>query len=140
MESANKVLKTLADAGTDTSVPGSRAAIVGGAINAASPAKSQQLDQAKRDFINATLRRESGAVISPSEFDNAEKQYFPQIGDSSAVKAQKAANRAVAIRGVQAEIPAASRGLVNDVIGSQPTNGAGVPDDIAAILRKHGGK
>ncbi len=57
-------------------------------------------DQAQRDFINAILRRESGAVISPSEFENAKQQYFPQPGDTDAVKKQKKANRQTAIDGV----------------------------------------
>jgi len=62
----------------------------------------QKYDQAQRDFINATLRRESGAVISPSEFDNAAKQYFPRPGDSKEVLAQKQQNRIEAIRGIGA--------------------------------------
>jgi len=37
----------------------------------------QQLDQAQRDFVNADLRRESGATINESEFKNAQQQYFP---------------------------------------------------------------
>jgi hypothetical protein len=57
----------------------------------------QQLDQAKRNFVNAILRRESGAVISDSEFANADKQYFPQPGDSQEVLAQKKRNREDAI-------------------------------------------
>ena len=61
----------------------------------------QLFDQAKRDFVNAILRRESGAVISEQEFDNADKQYFPQPGDSEAVMAQKAQNRANAIEGLR---------------------------------------
>lgn len=60
----------------------------------------QKLDQARRDFINAQLRRESGAVISDEEFDNANKQYFPQPGDSEDVIKQKAANRQLAIKGM----------------------------------------
>lgn len=60
----------------------------------------KQFDQAKRDFVNAILRRESGAVISDQEFDNADKQYFPQPGDGPAVIAQKAANRARATLGI----------------------------------------
>lgn len=54
-------------------------------------------DQAERNFINAMLRRESGAAISDSEFDNARKQYFPQPGDAKPVLEQKAANRKTAI-------------------------------------------
>ena len=61
----------------------------------------QKFDQAKRDFVNAILRRESGAVISPQEFDNADKQYFPQPGDSEQVIAQKRANRGTAISGLR---------------------------------------
>jgi hypothetical protein len=57
--------------------------------------------QAQRDFVNAVLRRESGAVISPSEFANASKQYFPQAGDSPETLAQKAANRKTALEGIQ---------------------------------------
>lgn len=60
----------------------------------------QQVDQAQRNFINATLRRESGAVISEQEFDNARKQYFPQPGDKPEVLAQKARNRQTAIQGI----------------------------------------
>jgi len=59
-------------------------------------------DQAQRDFINAVLRRESGAVISPSEFENARQQYFPQPGDEKTpgVIEQKRRNRELAIAGV----------------------------------------
>lgn len=60
-------------------------------------------DQAQRDFINAVLRRESGAVISPSEFENARQQYFPQPGDTPAVKEQKKRNRKLATVGIMRE-------------------------------------
>ncbi|HYE22719.1 MAG TPA: hypothetical protein VD998_03975, partial [Verrucomicrobiae bacterium] len=53
----------------------------------------QSYQQAQRNFLNAVLRRESGAVISPSEFAEGRKQYFPQPGDKPAVIAQKKANR-----------------------------------------------
>jgi len=54
----------------------------------------QRFDQAQRNFINAVLRKESGAAISPSEFENASIQYFPQPGDTPEKIAQKARNRA----------------------------------------------
>lgn len=57
----------------------------------------QQVEQAQRDFVNAQLRRESGAAISQSEFDSAKKQYFPQPGDSDTVISQKRKNRDIAI-------------------------------------------
>lgn len=53
----------------------------------------QKYDQAGRNFINAVLRRESGAAISQSEFDNAYKQYLPRPGDSKERLAEKQKNR-----------------------------------------------
>ncbi len=55
--------------------------------------KEQSYLQYKRDFINSVLRKESGAAIGQDEFDNAEKQYFPQLGEGANIIAQKAANR-----------------------------------------------
>lgn len=63
----------------------------------------QQFEQARRNFINAVLRRESGAVIAESEFENAEKQYFAQPGDSPEVLRQKAENRNTVINNFYAE-------------------------------------
>ena len=61
--------------------------------------ETQKVVQAQRDFVNAVLRQESGAAISASEFENAQKQYFPQPGDSADVIAQKARNRETVIKG-----------------------------------------
>jgi hypothetical protein len=58
------------------------------------------IEQAQRNFINAVLRKESGAAISDSEFNNAEKQYFPQIGDTEKVLEQKKKNRQTVIDGM----------------------------------------
>lgn len=74
----------------------------------------QQFEQAERNFINAVLRRESGAVISPQEFDNAKKQYFPQPGDSAEVLKQKKQNRDTALVGIsKAAGPALSSDFSN---------------------------
>ena len=62
----------------------------------------QQQEQAERNFINATLRKESGATISPSEYDNAQKQYLPQPGDSETVLLQKRQNRITALKWIAA--------------------------------------
>lgn len=92
----------------------------------------QKADQAQRDFINATLRRESGAVISNEEFDNARKQYFPQPGDKPDVLEQKAENRRIALEGIsRAAGPAylAQQRPVNN------TPATAIPDAAAAYLR-----
>ncbi len=65
--------------------------------------EKQMTEQANRNFINATLRRESGAVITPSELENARQQYFPQPGDSPEVIEQKRQNRAEQIAGFARE-------------------------------------
>jgi hypothetical protein len=63
----------------------------------------KKFEQAKRDFINAQLRRESGAAIQPSEFESADKQYFPVPGDPPELIAQKALNRRAAIEAMGRE-------------------------------------
>ena len=90
----------------------------------------QSYDQAKRDFINATLRKESGAAIAQSEFDNADRQYFPTPGDSEQVIAQKRANRELAQQLIEANVPNVNKiveksgadiGAGARTLGSQPT-------------------
>lgn len=84
---------------------------VAGAVgNAMLSSEGQMAEQAQRDFINAVLRRESGAVINPNEFENAKKQYFPQPNDDQKTLAQKRRNRELAIRGMEAEVPGGFRG------------------------------
>ncbi len=95
--------------------------------------KQQQYAQAQRDFINAVLRKESGAVIADSEFENAQKQYFPQIGDSDEVIAQKAKNRELAMKMIVNGSGVQGKTLINGATNSQgqlqpgqvPSAGAG---------------
>lgn len=63
----------------------------------------KSIEQAERDFVNANLRRESGAAISPIEFESAEKQYFPQAGDTEAILAQKKLNREITLNSIKLE-------------------------------------
>lgn len=72
---------------------------LGMAANRFASGEQQQIEQAQRDFVNAVLRQESGAAISPSEFTNAQKQYFPQPNDTPEVVEQKRRNREAAING-----------------------------------------
>jgi hypothetical protein len=137
MQESDRILGDLAKSGSTTSTPGMGAGFgVGAVVNALSSAPQQQLMQAKRDFVNAVLRRESGASIAASEFDNAEKQYFPQQGDTPGVIAQKANNRAIAIRGMQAEIPKAQRGIVGEIIGKDAQPPSGIAEAVAAEMAR----
>ncbi len=63
----------------------------------------QQQTQAESNFVNALLRRESGAAISTDEFAKAEKQYFPRAGDGEAALALKRQNRDQALNTLRAE-------------------------------------
>lgn len=96
---SHDVLKNLESLGT--SLWNSTAGKIPVAGNYMVSQDAQKYDQAKRDFINAVLRRESGAVISPDEFNNAEKQYFPQPGDGPEVIRQKRGNRETTIQGLK---------------------------------------
>lgn len=122
--------------------------ILGGAS-----AEQQQYVQAQRDFINAVLRKESGAVIAPSEFENAQKQYFPQIGDSKEVIAQKARNRELAMNMIISGAGAQGQEQIKRATSSSNVSGATVTlsevkqaakqanistDEMVKILREQG--
>lgn len=134
MNESDKIINDLAKSGKDFSTPGAAAPYgIGSAINLVNPEQAQMLDQAKRDFLNATLRRESGAVIAKEEFSNADKQYFPQIGDSQKTIEQKARNRALAIQGVMAEVPKGIAPLtgVRPIETQQPPSNRPIPPQAA---------
>lgn len=108
MQEAGSVIDRLAAAGVNQPgliKRGADAVGLGGLANFTQSAEQQQVEQAQRDFINAVLRRESGAAIADSEFSNANKQYFIQPGDSAEVQAQKRRNREIATAGILAEVP-----------------------------------
>jgi len=86
------------EAGTSLKQKGLEAVPVAGAY-LTSPER-QKYDQSARNFINGVLRRESGAAISQSEFDNAYKQYLPQPGDSPERLAEKQKNRQATIASI----------------------------------------
>ena len=70
--------------------------------------EQQQVDAARKNFVTAVLRKESGAAISPSEFYTESQKYFPQVGDSAETIKQKGHARETAIKAM--EIQAGSAG------------------------------
>lgn len=91
MQTANKILENLESTNGTWDIKGGD---VLARINPKGGSEDfKKYEQAKRNFINAILRKESGAAIGVDEFESADKQYFPQIGDTEAVIKQKAANR-----------------------------------------------
>lgn len=91
MQNSQSILSTLDKQGTSAWMRLAEGA--GKAGNYAQSEDYQKFRQAKEDFINAQLRRESGAAISADEFRKADQQYFPQPGDKPEVITQKAKNR-----------------------------------------------
>jgi len=61
---------------------------------------TQSYKVAERAFIEAWLRKTSGAVISPSEFEQARKQYIPQPGDTNQIIEQKRQARQRVLQGM----------------------------------------
>ena len=62
------------------------------------PDRDKRFFQAERSFINAILRKESGAAIAASEFESARRQYIPQPGDGPEVLERKRIERQVALQ------------------------------------------
>lgn len=70
----------------------------------------QRYEQAKRDWVTANLRKESGAVIGVDEMNNEIAKYFPMPGDKPEVIEQKRKSREEATMGMLgAAGPAAKR-------------------------------
>lgn len=84
---------------------------------AAQSAVYQSYDQAARNLVNAILRRESGAAISASEFDNARRQYLPQPGDTPTTLAQKKQNRMAVLQNLKTQAGGAYQPPPTDGIG-----------------------
>ena len=80
-------------------------------------------EQAERNFINALLRRESGAAIADTEFDSARQQYIPLASDSQEVLDEKAQNRKIVFTGLKLESGRAFDLISEQVGGVNAFNG-----------------
>lgn len=109
---ANRVLTEL-----DSNFTG-KFAIGGSLPNILQTADRQAYEQAKRNFVTAVLRSESGASISPTEFSTAEKQYFAQPGDQPFNLLQKQAARNTVINNFYREANVARPVSAGDIIES----------------------
>ncbi|MEI6282637.1 MAG: hypothetical protein WCP82_07965, partial [Alphaproteobacteria bacterium] len=101
MEDGSKVISSLDDAMSKKSTAGQW--WQNKAPNVALDANGQVFNQAKKQFTEAYLRRDSGAVISPSEFKTVDEEYFPQAGDKPETLARKQQARKVALEALQME-------------------------------------
>jgi len=108
MKEANSILEDLSKKGTLRGANIEATPFIGESLGKVLPsflggtsAAQQQVNQAKSNFITAVLRKESGAVISDSEFEREDRKYFPQVNDNDAVIKQKANARKLAIKAME---------------------------------------
>lgn len=76
-------------------------------------------EAAKENWIAAALRKESGAAIGPKEYENADRQYFPQAGDTQKVIKQKADSRRTVMRAMKASIGRHADDYLRQVVGGE---------------------
>jgi hypothetical protein len=68
------------------------------------PNEQQQATlQARKNFATAILRKESGASISPTEFADVNRIYFPEPGDDATIVRQKQRARDLAIKSLEVQ-------------------------------------
>jgi hypothetical protein len=129
MKEANAILEDLAKKGVLKGALIEGVPLVGESLGKVLPSvlggtseAQQQVNQAKSNFITAVLRKESGAVISDSEFDREDKKYFPQVNDSTAVIKQKENARKLAIKAIETQAGPGAKSIQQ----LQPSAGGGV--------------
>jgi hypothetical protein len=116
-----------------------RAVLPSNVVNANTSPERQKAQQAKRDFILASLRYESGAAIGQNEYDNQEKVFFPQTGDSPEVIAQKAAARRRVIESLKvAAGPGATVPRPAGAVAPATETGTLGPGDVANKIEQGG--
>jgi len=137
MKEANAILENMAQQGVLRGANLEAVPLIGESLGKVLPsvlggssAAQQQVNQAKSNFITAVLRKESGAVISDSEFEREDKKYFPQVNDSPAVIKQKDNARKLAIKAIEVQAGPGAKNIQQ----LQPSVGGGV-DSSNPLLR-----
>jgi len=86
-------------------------------------------EASKENWIAANLRKESGAAIGEKEYADADRQYFPQPGDSQKQVQEKANRRKVAERSMRSAIGRNSEFYIQQILGGaqeqQPSAASG---------------
>ena len=90
----------------------------------------QKYNQAKRQFVEAYLRKDSGAAIAASEYENADKTYFPQPGDSEEVLGAKKQARDSILKSLEVQSGNAIKAYSGDI-------SAGTGDPIDQFIQDH---
>jgi hypothetical protein len=96
-------------------------------------ADGQKYINAGKNFVAATLRKESGAQISESEWADGMQRYIPMPGDSDEVRTQKMRNRELVAKGFRV---GAGRGApeIDKVANERPATKGKAPDAAVRYL------
>jgi len=99
--------------------------------------EGQLYHQALRQFTEARLRKESGAVIGPSEFELSEKTFFRQPNDDPETVKRKKAARAQLLNSMRRE---AGKAYTQTYGEGEPTTPTTAPADVVQWERGPDGK
>lgn len=99
----------------------------------------QQAEQAGKEFLQAILRKDTGAAITAEETSEYGSVYLPRPGDSPEVLAQKKTSRIRALEAIKAGMPpqailAQEKALMES--GSQADDDGSVPEGVDPELWK----
>ncbi|MEB3210068.1 MAG: hypothetical protein VKL39_01880 [Leptolyngbyaceae bacterium] len=100
--------------------------------------ENQQYNQAKRQFIAAYLRRDSGAVITDDEMKQGDETFFVQPGDTKSVIDQKRKARETVLNALKVGAGRAPQRLG---VEDEPKGASGpAPSSLREIIRGADGK
>lgn len=95
--------------------------------SALAPEDLKRQNQAEKTFINATLRRDSGAAINKQEYEDAADRFFPRAGDPPSVLAQKKADRLAEQQALEAAAGPAAKKIQKIQARSNPGDSNSTP-------------
>lgn len=74
------------------------------AVNSLVSSERQTAEQAGKEFLTSILRKDTGAVVTPTEFEVYGNMYLPRVGDSPEQLQQKARARDIALQAIRASM------------------------------------
>lgn len=99
----------------------------------------QQAEQAGKEFLQAILRKDTGAAITPAETSEYGTVYLPRPGDSDAVLAQKKQSRERALKAIEAGMPPQAILAQEKALSESTALPEGVTEeDIQHTMKLHG--
>lgn len=106
-----------------------------GIVRGQQSADFQKARQAGDEFLQAILRKDTGAAITKDEMSSYGKTYLPQPGDGPDVLAQKQVSRRRALEALKAGMP--PQAILNQELALSRSRGASAPPAAVNMLRSN---